>query len=181
MTAIQFNTLIKDEAKSLRKYAYQLTRDIEDTNDLVQETMLKAIVYFDKFEEGTNLRGWLYTIMKNTFINNYRRMVKRNTFIDQSGNDFYLNSAQLMVRNDGERKFMLRDIEKAIENLPANLGKPFSMNYKGFKYQEIADILNIPIGTVKTRIFMAKRLLRQQLKGYAKIYGLDNIQTEEAA
>jgi RNA polymerase sigma factor (sigma-70 family) len=171
MTSIDFKRMVQREAKPLRHYAYQLTRNVEDTNDLVQETMLKAFTYQDKFESGTNLKGWLYTIMKNTFINNYRRMVKRNTFIDQTDNDFYLDSVAPLVRNEGEQKFIRNDIEMAVSKLPMNLQKPFTMNVRGFKYHEIAEILNIPIGTVKTRIFVARRILRQALSNYAKMYG----------
>lgn len=171
MTSIDFKRMVQREAKPLRHYAYQLTRNLEDTNDLVQDTMLKAYTYQDKFENGTNLKGWLYTIMKNTFINNYRRMVKRNTFIDQTDNDYYLDSVAPLVRNEGEQKFIMKDIETAIAALPMNLQKPFTMNVKGFKYHEIAEILNIPIGTVKTRIFVARRQLRQDLAGYGKMFG----------
>ncbi|MFN4083332.1 MAG: RNA polymerase sigma factor [Bacteroidia bacterium] len=177
MTAIEFQNMVQKETKQLRYYAYQLTKNVEDTNDLVQETMLKALTYKDKFAEGTNLKGWLYTIMKNTFINNYRRMVKRNTFIDQTDNDYYIDSGEheySTVNNSAEHKFIMRDIENAIEKLPANLKKPFTMNYKGFKYHEIADILKIPIGTVKTRIFVARRILRQALNNYGVMYGLEN-------
>lgn len=171
MTSIDFKRMVQKEAKPLRHYAYQLTRNVEDSNDLVQETMLKAFTYQDKFEKGTNLKGWLYTIMKNTFINNYRRMVKRNTFIDQTDNDFYLDSVAPLVKNEGEQKFLRADIENAIMDLPVSIQKPFTMNIKGFKYHEIAEILNIPIGTVKTRIFVAKRQLRDQLSVYGKMYG----------
>ena len=155
MTAIEFKNKVQKEGLSLRHYAYQLTRNVEDTNDLVQDTLLKAFTYQDKFTDGTNLKGWLYTIMKNTFINNYRRMVKRNTFIDQTENDYYLDSESLSVKNQGEMKFILND--------------------SGFKYHEIAEILHIPIGTVKTRIFVAKRQLREKLNNYGKIYGLENV------
>lgn len=171
MTSIDFKKMVQKEAKPLRHYAYQLTRNVEDTNDLVQETMLKAYTYQDKFENGTNLKGWLYTIMKNTFINNYRRMVKRNTFIDQTDNDFYLDSVAPLVKNEGEQGFLRKDIETAIGELPVNLQKPFTMNVKGFKYHEIAEILNIPIGTVKTRIFVARRQLRDALASYGAMYG----------
>ena len=171
MTSIDFKKMVQKEAKPLRHYAYQLTRNVEDTNDLVQETMLKAYTYQDKFENGTNLKGWLYTIMKNTFINNYRRMVKRNTFIDQTDNDYYLDSVAPLVRNEGEQGFLRKDIDSAIGDLPVNLQKPFTMNVKGFKYHEIAEILNIPIGTVKTRIFVARRQLRDALAQYGSMYG----------
>ena len=175
MTAIEFKNKVQKEGLSLRHYAYQLTRNVEDTNDLVQDTLLKAFTYQDKFTDGTNLKGWLYTIMKNTFINNYRRMVKRNTFIDQTDNDYYLDSESLSVKNQGEIKFILNDIEDAINKLPMSLKKPFTMNFSGFKYHEIAEILHIPIGTVKTRIFVAKRQLREQLNAYGKNYGLENV------
>jgi RNA polymerase sigma-70 factor (ECF subfamily) len=181
MTAIHFNNTIQKEAKSLRKFAYQLTRNIDDTDDLVQETMLKALTYQHKFEEGTNLKGWLYTIMKNTFINNYRRMVKRNTFIDSTDNEYFIDSQASVEVNSGEQKFILRDIERAIDRLPLNLKKPFTMSYKGFKYHEISSILNIPIGTVKTRIFVAKRQLKDELEVYAKSFGYTKNMEENAA
>lgn len=174
MTGLDFKRTVQRETQSLRHYAYQLTRNVEDTNDLVQDTMLKALTYQDKFSDGTNLKGWLYTIMKNTFINNYRRMVKRNTFIDQTDNDYYLDSITVSVKNEGEQKFMKQDIANAINGLPVNLQKPFTMNNCGFKYHEIAEILNIPIGTVKTRIFVARRHLRDNLGQYARMYGLQN-------
>lgn len=174
MTGIDFKRTVQRETQSLRHYAYQLTRNVEDTNDLVQDTMLKALTYQDKFSDGTNLKGWLYTIMKNTFINNYRRMVKRNTFIDQTDNDFYLDSVSVSVRNEVDRTFLRKDIDHAVNELPMNLQKPFTMNNCGFKYHEIAEILNIPIGTVKTRIFVARRHLRDNLSQYAKMYGLQN-------
>jgi RNA polymerase sigma factor (sigma-70 family) len=174
MTSIEFKKLVQKEAPSMRHYAYQLTRNVEDTNDLIQDTMLKAFTYQDKFTDGTNLKGWLYTIMKNTIINNYRRMMKRNTFIDPTENDYYIDSMAHSDKNGGEQRFILRDIETAIDKLPMNLKKPFTMNYKGFKYHEIAEILHIPIGTVKTRIFVARRQLRESLNGYGKQYGLEN-------
>ena len=174
MTAIEFKNTVQKEAAPLRNYAYQLTRNVEDTNDLVQDTLLKALVYRDKFREGTNLKGWLYTIMKNTFINNYRRMVKRNSFIEQSDHEHYIESVAGSAKNEGEARFVMKDIERAIEALPLPLKKPFTMNFKGFKYHEIAAILHIPIGTVKTRIFVARRQLREELRGYGSMYGLDN-------
>lgn len=167
MTAIEFNRSIQHETQALRHYAYQLTKNSEDTNDLLQDTMLKALTYQSKFSDGTNLKGWLYTIMKNTFINNYRRKQKRNTFIDQTDNDYYLNSNSHATKNLAEKKFVLNDIEKAVDELPVNLKKPLTMNSCGFKYHEIADILHVPIGTVKTRIFVARKQLQTKLSGYA--------------
>jgi RNA polymerase sigma-70 factor (ECF subfamily) len=181
MTSIHFKNTVQQEAKSLRKYAYQLTRNIDDTDDLVQETMLKAFTYQDKFQEGTNLKGWLYTIMKNTFINNYRRMVKRNTFIDNTNNEYFIDSFAITESNKGEQKFIIQDIEAEIEKLASNLKTPFLMSFNGYKYEEIAVMLNIPIGTVKTRIFVAKRELKGKLSNYAKMYGYDKVTDEIAA
>lgn len=171
MTQLEFSTLVQKEGSPLRNYALQLTRNAEDANDLVQETMLKAFTYHSKFAEGTNLKGWLYTIMKNSFINNYRRLVKRNTFIDTTDNSYFLDSVSNSTGNAAEKKFMMKDMEEAIESLPYDLKKTFTMNHKGFKYHEIAEILNIPIGTVKTRIFVARRQLRKKLTTYGKAYG----------
>src|SRR3546814_15552699 len=84
MTKTEFNTMVLHQTGSLRMYALNFTRDSEDAIDLVQDTLLKAITYYDKFKEGTNLKGWLYTIMKNTFINNYRRVVKMNSLVTNS-------------------------------------------------------------------------------------------------
>jgi len=172
MTQMEFSTLVEKEANPLKNYAMQLTRNLEDANDLVQETMLKAFTYHNKFTKGTNLKGWLYTIMKNSFINNYRRLVKRNTFIDTTDNTYYLDAPSHVTGNRGEDKFLKKDLEKAIEGLPKDLRKTFTMNLKGFKYHEIAEILHIPIGTVKTRIFVARRQLRKKLHTYAGVYGL---------
>ncbi|HCS21226.1 MAG TPA: RNA polymerase subunit sigma [Bacteroidetes bacterium] len=171
MTQIEFSRVVERESFPLKHYALQLTRNPDDAEDLVQETMLKAFMYRNSFADGTNLKGWLYTIMKNSFINNYRRMVKRNTFIDTTDNTFYLDNTNHLTENDGENTFVGKDINHAIETLPMDLKKTFTMNLKGFKYHEIAEILGIPIGTVKTRIFVARRQLRKLLVPYAHHYG----------
>ncbi|MCB9261582.1 MAG: sigma-70 family RNA polymerase sigma factor [Flavobacteriales bacterium] len=163
---------ITNEQPALSSYAMQLTKNIEDANDLVQETLLKALTYQTRFAEGTNLKGWLYTIMRNSFINNYRRLMRRNTFIDTTDNTYFLDASDYVTENMGETKFLAKDLEKAIETLPEDLKYTFELNMEGFKYHEIAEQLDIPIGTVKTRIFVAKRRLRKLLKTYAEHYGL---------
>ncbi|MFT4522472.1 MAG: RNA polymerase sigma factor (sigma-70 family) [Bacteroidia bacterium] len=165
---------IHNEQQALSSYALQLTKNIEDANDLVQETLLKALTYQNKFTEGTNLKGWLYTIMRNSFINNYRRLMRRNTFIDTTDNTYFIDSPMQVTENDGDITFIKKDIEEAIETLPTDLKTTFEMNMKGFKYHEIAEEMDIPIGTVKTRIFVAKRRLRKLLKTYATHYGLSD-------
>lgn len=168
MTTIEFNSTCVNESRSLRQYAYQLTKDIEDANDLMQETLLKAFTYREKFTDTTNLKGWLYTIMKNSFINNYRRMVKRKTFIDSTDETYFINSNMNAVGNAGESNFIMKDITRAIGELNTDLKTAFSMNHDGFKYHEIAEKLQIPVGTVKTRIFVARRILRNKLKVYGE-------------
>jgi RNA polymerase sigma-70 factor (ECF subfamily) len=163
----QFECLLNEEKTALKALAMQLSRNHDDALDLVQDTFLKALRYKDKFSEGSNLKAWLYTILKNSFINNYRRQVKRNTFIDTTDNTYYLDAPSNRIENQAELTFIRKDLEQAIEQLPTDLKVTFMLNIEGFKYQEIADELNIPIGKVKTRIFVARKILRKSLKAYA--------------
>lgn len=167
MTAIEFDIRIQSLSKFLKPFALKLTRDTEEANDLMQETMLKAITNKEKFTEGTNLKAWLYTIMKNTFITQYHRMVRRNTFIDSTDNLHYINSSDTIIENESSTTFALEDINEAVEDLKEEYRKPFMMHFMGYKYHEIADNLNIPIGTVKNRIHIARKVLKEKLKTYA--------------
>jgi RNA polymerase sigma factor (sigma-70 family) len=163
---MEFNSMVTRQTSSLRMYALHFTHDSDDANDLVQDTILKAITYYNKFKEGTNLKGWLYTIMKNTFINNYRRFVKISSFVIKSDD---ISSAHLMysaTQNQGEPKFVMDDIKNALGKLPEEYYVPFTMHFDGHKYHEIAECLTIPIGTVKTRIHVARKLLKKSLKPY---------------
>ncbi len=130
--------------------------------DLVQETILKAISNYSKFQEGTNLKAWLYTIMKNIFINEYRKKSRSNIISDATPNSFYLNVSS-NITNQAERTFVMEDINKALLKISVELRVPFLMHYKGYKYQEIAEKLNLPLGTVKSRIFFARKELSQLL------------------
>jgi len=166
-----FDNMIAGELMPLRNYALSLTHDMDDTKDLVQETILKAYRYRAKFQEGTNLRGWLYTILKNSFINNYRRDMKRNTFLDSTDNSYFIDLPSHKIDNDAETKFIRKDLDHAIDDLAFDLRVTFKLNTEGYKYHEIAEELQIPIGTVKTRIFVARRILRERLKDYADAFG----------
>ncbi len=168
----EFDKKIAGELLPLRNYALSLTHDMDDTKDLVQDTILKAYRYQSKFQEGTNLRGWLYTILKNSFINNYRRDMKRNTFLDSTDNSYFIDLPSHKIDNDAETKFIRQDLEAAIDELSFDLRVTFILNTEGYKYHEIAEEMQIPIGTVKTRIFVARRILRERLKEYAVVYGL---------
>ena len=170
MTVIEFTCNINKVSKSLRPFALRLTKDAEDANDLLQETLMKAFNNRDKFQPGTNLKAWLYTIMKNTFITNYQRLVRRNTFIDTTENLHYLNSSDHTTQNLAQSSFMMDDIEKALDKLDEAYRVPFVMHFRGFKYHEISQKLNIPIGTVKNRIHIARKELKDLLKNYAFSY-----------
>jgi len=173
MENITLNNQICSYESSLQSFALKFTNDLDDAQDLVQDTIMKAIRCSALYKQGTNLRGWLYTIMRNTFINDYRRKSKRYLLIETSDE---LSSAQLRHCADinmGESNFVNEDIKRALTKLPEAHSMPFLKYFEGYKYHEIADELNIPIGTVKTRIHLA----RQQLKSALKMYQ-DNFKTE---
>lgn len=168
MTALEFSYNVDQLTSSLKPFALKLTKDMEDANDLLQETLLKAFTNRDKFAEGTNLKAWMYTIMKNTFITNYQRMMRRNTFIDTTENLHYINSTDSTIQNTAYNNFVMKDMTKAIELLQDAYKVPFMMHFRGFKYHEIANKLEIPIGTVKNRIHIARKELKIKLKVYGK-------------
>lgn len=168
MTALEFTSVVEKLASTLRPAAYNLTRDVDDAKDLVQETLLKAFANREKFKAGTNLKAWLYTIMRNTFINHYNKITKRTSPIDTADYLQYSPTDSKMVTVNGATgEFALNDIYAAIERLAEELRIPFMMYYVGYKYLEIADQLQLPIGTVKNRIHLARKELKQQLNVYA--------------
>ena len=167
MTAIEFGYSIHQIAPKLKPNAMRLTKNMDDANDLIQETLYKALSNRDKFSDGTNLKAWMFTIMKNTFITGYQRMMRRNTFIDTTDNLHYINTSGA-EENKALSKFTLKDINEALDELSDIYRDPFLMYYKGFKYHEIAERLDIPIGTVKNRIHIARKELKELLKVYQK-------------
>lgn len=164
-TSLSLTTEILQYEKALRPFAFNLTHDREETEDLLQDTFYRAIANADKFSEGTNIKAWLFTIMKNIFINNYRRNQKRNTITDTSDNQYLLNSTKKTERNGSERSFLAQEISAAMAEVSTDFTEPFMMYYNGFKYNEIAEKLNLPLGTVKSRIFFARKELQNKLKG----------------
>ncbi|MEY4609999.1 MAG: hypothetical protein RL246_318 [Bacteroidota bacterium] len=167
MTALEFSYQVGNFSKFLRPFALRLTRDSDDANDLVQDTLVKAYTNREKYADGTNLKAWLFTIMKNTFITQYQRMVRRNTFIDTTENLHFINSNESLQDNGAIASFMREDIEKALELTDEMYRLPFLMYFQGFKYHEIAEELDLPIGTVKNRIHIARKDLKQMLYMYA--------------
>lgn len=158
MSIINFSKEVNTATRVLRPHALKLTRDINDANDLMQETILKALSNEDKFQDGTNIKAWLFTIMRNIFINDYRKKIKRNTIVDTTDNLYYINTSAT-ISNAGERTFVMEDIRNALMKISNELRVPFMMHYKGYRYHEIAEQLNIPLGTVKSRIFFARKEL----------------------
>lgn len=169
MTKTDFDRAVLQFNEALKPFAMNLTRNGEEANDLVQDTMCRAISNHEKFREGTNLKAWLFTIMKNIFINNYRRKMKQNTIIDTTDNQYYINSSDHTINNGATAKFVMDDLKSAINGLSDDFRVPFVMHYEGFKYHEIADHLKLPLGTVKSRIFFARKELKDKLKQYEPV------------
>lgn len=171
MSTLEFNTQFYKMKSVLNAFAFNLTKNTEDAHDLYQETAFRAIKNSDKFRPGTNFKAWLLTIMKNIFINNYRKKVKANTIIDSTDNMYYINSGKEAVRNGGESNMMMQELEGMIEKLDDSIKVPFLLHFEGYKYQEIADQLDLPLGTVKSRIFFARKELKGAIqKSYVHMY-----------
>ncbi len=164
MSTLEFNQLLVNNAEFLKPFAITLTRDSEAAKDLFQETLYRALANKDKYNVGTNIKAWLYTIMRNVFINNYRRRAKQNTIFDSSPNEFLLNQSQTAIANTAESNLRVKDIQLAIHNLPEIFRNPFLLYFDGFKYHEIADMLSEPLGTIKSRIHFARKLLKSQIE-----------------
>ncbi|HKK78035.1 MAG TPA: RNA polymerase sigma factor [Phaeodactylibacter sp.] len=160
MSSTEFYTKFDQMSTLLHSFAYNLTKNVEDAKDLFQETAFRALTNRDKFRPGTNFKAWLFTIMKNIFINNYRKKVKANTIMDSTDNMYYINSGSVVISNKAESNIMMKELKHMIEELDDSTKIPFLMHYHGYKYQEIADHLDLPLGTVKSRIFFARKELK---------------------
>jgi RNA polymerase sigma factor (sigma-70 family) len=166
MASLEFNQLLVNNAEFLKPFAITLTRDQEAAKDLFQETLYRALANKDKYNVGTNIKAWLYTIMRNIFINNYRRKSKQKTIFDNTPNEFILNNSQAVVSGTAESNLRIKDIQAAIYNLPDLFRNPFLLYFEGFKYHEIADMLREPLGTIKSRIHFARKLLKAQIQPF---------------
>jgi len=148
-------------SQSLRAFSLKLTGNSVDAEDLYQDTALRIINNADKYRPNTNFKAWAVTIMRNIFINNYRKKVRRGALLDQTPNNYYINSGENTVDNDGEHNVSYKELLKMVEALPDDFRVPFWMAYEGFKYDEIADQLEAPLGTIKSRIFFARKKLQK--------------------
>ena len=166
MNTLNFKSELLAIQDELLRFAYKLTAYPEEANDLLQETSLKALDNEDKFEPDTNFRGWMYTIMRNIFINNYRKQVRDQTFVDQTENLYHINQSKDIAYDSTEEAYDLKEIHRAVNRLPKEYRIPFSMHVSGFKYREIAEKLGLPLGTVKSRIFFTRQRLQIELKDF---------------
>jgi RNA polymerase sigma-70 factor (ECF subfamily) len=151
---------------SLRAFALKLTGNPADAEDLYQDTALRIITNADKYHPGTNFKAWAVTIMRNIFINNYRKKLRRNLIIDQTPNNYYLDSGTEVIPNDGETSVEFTELMGMVDTLPEDFRKPFMMAFEGFKYEEIAEELGSPLGTIKSRIFFARKKLQKLYHEY---------------
>jgi RNA polymerase sigma-70 factor, ECF subfamily len=163
MTAIEFEYKLISLQEPLMRFAYSLTANEDDAKDLVQETFLKALRYCDKFVYETNFKGWVCTIMRNTYINEYRRSFRYDIFSDNSKSEQSQNEIHASGSDDPVSMYRSKELENIINSLHDDLKLPFRMHQQGFKYKEIADSLRMNIGTVKSRIFVARRKMIKQL------------------
>ena len=168
MTTIEFNSNLTALQKNLEAFARQLTGNEDDAKDLMQETFLKALIYKEKYVNHNNFKAWVYTIMKNIFINNYRRTKKANTIIDQSEDLYYLNISNINTDTDPQSIINSMELERGIKMLDEDFRRAFDMYNDGYKYKEIAEELNLSIGTVKSRIFFCRKKLINRLKEYSE-------------
>jgi len=156
---------VQDE---LLRYAYKLTMDHDEAHDLLQETSLKALDNQDKYTPDTNFKGWMYTIMRNIFINNYRKTVRDQTFVDHTDNLYHINLPKDSGFESTESAYDTKEIRRIVNALPREYRVPFAMHVSGFKYREIAEKLSLPLGTVKSRIFFTRQRLQGQLRDFVR-------------
>jgi RNA polymerase sigma-70 factor (ECF subfamily) len=155
---------------SLRAFALKLTGSTSEAEDLYQDTALRIITHADKFNEGTNFKAWAVTIMRNIFINNYRKKIRRNMMVDQTPNSYYLDSNEVNEPNAGETEIIFSELMLLVEALPEDFKRPFLMAFDGYKYEEIAEELGSPLGTIKSRIFFARKKLQKLYRERYSVY-----------
>lgn len=151
---------------NLFSFALKLTSNEEEAHDLVQDTTLKALDNEAKFVDESNFNGWMMTIMRNIFINNYRRRIRENTIVDTTENLHQINLSQASGVETPDGAYAAGEISALLNGFPADYRKPFAMRVAGYKYEEISEKLGMPLGTVKSRIFFTRKRLRELLKDY---------------
>ena len=168
MTAIEFNNHVLSFSERLKYFALSLTANKDDADDLFQETYLRAFRYREKMTDQRNVKAWIYTIMRNIFINEYRRKFKSSASISYTDDPYQLDNDKSRYTVAGDEEFSVKEIEKVINELDEEYRIPFMMHLQGYKYKEIADENNLLMGTVKSRIFNARQKLMVSLSEYQK-------------
>ena len=148
---------------NLKSFALKLTMDKDAAHDLVQDTTLKALNNEDKFVDNANLKGWMLTIMRNIFINNYRKNVRENTLVDSTQDLYHINLSQDSGIETPDGAYAVNEISAILAKFPKDYREPFSLHVAGYKYEEIAEKLSMPLGTVKSRIFFTRKRMREIL------------------
>ena len=166
MSSKKFQSRLLALQNNMLNFAYILTSNEDDAHDLLQDTTLKALDNEDKYVDNVNFKGWVFTIMRNIFINNYRKVVRSATIIDQTEDLYHLNLPQDSGFESPEGSYAAREINDIINSFPDEYRVPFSMHVAGYKYNEIADEMGLPLGTVKSLIFFARKKLQVLLKDY---------------
>ena len=165
MSTLEFTHQLSTLHPLLKSFTRRFTSDPDESLDLVQDTVLKALSYKDKFKENTNLAGWLFIIMRNTFINHYRKKKRTQTTTDRTENLFLLNTKDTHTFSSPQSACEYHDLWSQINALEEELLIPFKLHTSGYKYHEIAELQKIPIGTVKNRIFNARKEIQKKLTG----------------
>ena len=166
MGTSKFQNDLMNLQSNMLNFAYMLTSNRDDAYDLLQDTTLKVLDNESKYAENTNFKGWVFTIMRNIFINNYRRTARAATMIDTTDNLYHLNLSQDSGLESPEDPYGASEIGAAIESFSDEYRIPFSMHVAGYKYNEIAEHMNLPLGTVKSRIFFARKKLQERFADY---------------
>jgi RNA polymerase sigma factor (sigma-70 family) len=171
---------------ALKTFAYHLAYNEDDANDLVQETYLKAYRFIDKYREGTNAKAWLFKILKNAYINEYRKKSKRPTKVDFEEIVAYHDTdddsvtGYMDLRAEIFQYMMGDEVTIAINALPLDFRTVILLcDVEGFTYEEISKIIDVPIGTVRSRLFRARNLLKSKLKKYAKAHGYSDVRGQK--
>ena len=167
MKSLSFRKDLIGVQEELLRFAYKLTANREEANDLLQETSLKALDNEEKYIPDTNFKGWMYTIMRNIFVNNYRRTVREMNLIDDT---YSINQQSLIEDEEGDRfefAYDMKQLYRVIHSIPEDMKVPFQMFVAGFKYREIAEKLGLPMGTVKSRLFFIRKRLKEELKDFS--------------
>ena len=165
MSTQDFNNRLLNMESSLNYFALSLTRDNDKAKDLVQDTFVKAIQYREKYTSDNNIKAWLFTILRNTYLNQITKLSSKNTINDES-EDSYIIKNTLHQKEDAESTMNTNDIQSSIKNLNDEYRVPFQLFLDGYKYKEIAEEINLPIGTVKSRIFFARKILMESLQDF---------------